>query len=129
MISTKLRNSAKGQPCCFNIPKVCNYNPETTVLCHIRDETKGFGNKAQDFSAAFGCSECHRAIDEKHLSKEDELFYSLRALQRTWKLWIDMGLIVLPVDPVTAKKKPGKKSKWPSQKIPSRPFRKEARND
>lgn len=39
--SAKLRNSAKGQVCTFQIPSVCNCDPSTTVLAHIRDETKG----------------------------------------------------------------------------------------
>lgn len=118
LISTKLRNSAKGQNCMFQIPGICCHDPEKTVLCHIRDDSKGTGNKAADYSAAFGCFSCHEAIDQHRLSKEDELFYSMRAMQRTWAIWVDAGLIVLPVDADTAKRRPKKKSK-----IPSRPLR------
>lgn len=120
IISTKLRNSARGQPCMFAIPGICNHDPETVALCHIRDESKGLGNKANDYSAGFGCHACHEAIDQHKLSAEDELFYCLRALQRTWAVWIDRGLIVLPVDPETAKKRPKKKTVWPSRKLQSR---------
>lgn len=98
IISTKLRNSARGQACTFQIPDVCNHSPETTVLCHIRDHAKGLGNKANDWSAAFGCSACHDAIDQRRMSKEDELFFSLRAMQRTQAHWIAKGLIVIPAD-------------------------------
>lgn len=118
IVSTKLRNSAKGQDCTFQIPGVCCCDPERTMLCHISDEAKGMGNKAHDYSAAFGCHECHTAIDQHRLSKEDELFYSMRGMQRTWDFWVNAGLIVLPVDPVTAKRRPQKKST-----IPSRPLR------
>jgi len=118
LISSKLRNSAKGQACTFQIPGVCCHNPETTVLAHIRDESKGLGNKAADYSAAFACHSCHDAIDQHRLSRADELFFSLRAMQRTWAIWIKSGLIVLPVDPSTAKRRPKKKST-----IPSRPLR------
>ncbi|PSJ60801.1 nuclease domain-containing protein [Pseudaminobacter soli (ex Li et al. 2025)] len=118
MISAKLRNSAKGQPCTFQIPGICCYDPETTVLAHIGDESKGMGNKAADYSAGFACFSCHEAIDQHRLSKLDELFYSLRAMQRTWAHWIKSGLIILPIDPATAKRRPKKKSK-----IPSRPLR------
>lgn len=98
IVSTKLRNSAKGQVCTFQIPGICNHDRDTTVLCHIRDEAKGMGNKANDFSAAFGCYACHTAIDQHHLSKEDELKYSLRALQRTLENWIARGLVIIPQD-------------------------------
>jgi hypothetical protein len=97
IISTKLRNSARGQPCMFRTP-VCNHDPSTTVLCHIRDEAKGMGNKANDWSAAFGCSACHDAIDQHRFSREDELEYCLKAMQRTQAYWVDKGLIVVPQD-------------------------------
>ncbi|WP_189400911.1 MULTISPECIES: nuclease domain-containing protein [unclassified Mesorhizobium] len=96
IISQKLRDSAKGQACTFAIPGICNHDPATTVLCHIRDESKGLSNKANDYSAAFGCHACHDAIDQHRLSKQDELFYSLRGLQRTWDNWVSRGLIVVP---------------------------------
>ncbi|TPM39622.1 nuclease domain-containing protein [Mesorhizobium sp. B2-3-4] len=111
IVSSKLRNSAKGEICTFAIPGICNHDPETTVLCHIRDEAKGLSNKANDYSAAFGCYACHTAIDQHRLSKEDELFYSLRAMQRTWAVWVSRGLIVMPVDVPRSK---------PSSKIAAR---------
>lgn len=124
LVSQKLRNSAKGQECTFQIPGICRYDPAYTVLCHIRDEWKGIGNKAADWSAAFGCDRCHAAIDHHDLPKVDEEFYMRRALQRTWAVWIERGLVVLPVDPATAKRRPGKKANMPSRKIPVRPFQK-----
>lgn len=120
LLSPKLRNSARGEQCTFQIPSVCRHDPERTVLAHIRDETKGMGNKARDWSAAFACDLCHDAIDQHRLSRADEFFYCLRALQRTWQRWIDRGLIVLPVDPETAKKRPKKKHQWPTRKLESR---------
>lgn len=112
IVSAKLRASAKGQPCCFHIPGVCAHDPERTVLCHIRDENKGVGNKADDWSGAFGCDKCHEAIDQHHLSREDEEFYMRRALQRTWAIWISLGLVIIPVDPETAKRRPKKPGNW-----------------
>lgn len=123
LISTKLRNSAKGQECTFQIPGVCCHDPERTVLCHIRDEKKGLGNKADDWSAAFGCDRCHEAIDHHKLPIDQERFYVLRALQRTWRNWIERGLIVLPIDMGKAKTRPKKKTQWPTRKIPTRPLR------
>lgn len=107
IVSQKLRNSARGELCTFAIVGVCNHDTSTTVLCHIRDESKGLSNKASDYSSAFGCSACHSAIDLHLLSREDELFYSLRAMQRTWAVWVDRGLVVVPQD--THREKPSAK--------------------
>ncbi|WP_210255108.1 nuclease domain-containing protein [Ochrobactrum sp. MC-1LL] len=49
IVSTKLRKSAKGQPCSFQIPGICNHDADTTVLCHAPSEVKGMGNKGHDF--------------------------------------------------------------------------------
>lgn len=125
IISSKLRASAKGQPCTFQIAGVCNHDPETVVLCHLPSEIKGAGNKSDDWHAAFGCYACHEAIDQHRLSKEDELFYSFRALQRTQRYWIDAGLIVIPADLKTSgapKTRPKKKTQWQSRPIQSRGF-------
>ncbi|GLQ36705.1 hypothetical protein GCM10007908_03250 [Rhizobium albus] len=122
MISNKLRNSARGNQCTFQIPGVCNSEPETTVLCHLPSDAKGMGNKSDDFNAAFGCHACHEAIDQHRLSREDELFYSSRAHKRTLAYWVAKGLIIVagivPEKPKTRPKKPGN---WPTgRKIESR---------
>lgn len=117
IISTKLRQSAKGEACTFQIVDVCNGDPETTVLCHAPSEVSGMGSKGHDYHAAFGCSACHEALDRHHISKSERLYYWLRGVMRTQNIWVERGLIVLPVDPATAKKRPKKKAK-----IPSRPF-------
>jgi hypothetical protein len=96
-IIPKLRASAKGQRCTFAIPGVCCFDPDRVVLCHIRDEQKGVANKADDWSSAFGCDQCHEAIDQHRLSKEDELRTILRALQRTQRIWFVSGLMTFPV--------------------------------
>jgi hypothetical protein len=120
IISQKLRDSAKGQQCTLQIAGVCCHDPQRTVLCHIGDETKGMGNKANDWSAAFGCDRCHEAIDHHKLRKADETFYVLRGLQRTWRHWIEKGLITIPVDPASAKRRPRKKANLPSRPMPAR---------
>ena len=119
-IISKLRNSARGEACTFQIPGVCCHDSERTVLAHIRDETKGMGNKADDWSAAFSCDLCHEVIDQHRLPRSDELFYMLRGLQRTWRRWISLGLIVIPAEIGTVKKRPKKKTNWPSQPMQSR---------
>lgn len=98
IVSSKLRASAKGQPCTFQIPGICNHDSGTTVLCHLPSDVKGLGNKSDDFHAAFGCVKCHEVIDNHRLSSEDCLYYSMRALQRTLHIWVQSGLVFVPQD-------------------------------
>lgn len=98
IISTKLRSSAKGQQCTFEIPGVCNRDASTTVLCHAPSEVKGMGNKSHDFHAAFGCYACHEALDQHRVEKWEEYFYWLRGIQRTQAYWQAKGLLVIPAD-------------------------------
>jgi hypothetical protein len=122
IISQKLRDSAKGQVCTFQIPGICNYSPETTSLCHAPSEVKGMGNKSHDFHAAFGCSDCHTAIDQHRLTADEALHYWFRAVMRTQAFWVSKGLIVIAGD--TGKTRPKRKNKWPSKTLQSRGFAK-----
>ena len=56
-----LRKLARGKPCQIRIPNVCNFNPETTVLCHLNGG--GMGMKQPDLLGAWGCSSCHDVVD------------------------------------------------------------------
>lgn len=98
MKSNKLRQSAKGEDCTLNIAGVCNYNPETTVLAHLPDETKGTGKKSDDISSCFACSDCHDVIDGRRsyrFERGDLNFYLRRAMVRTWRKWIERGIIIV----------------------------------
>ena len=68
----KLRKTAKGRECMVRLPGVCNHNPETTVLAHVRlAGVSGMGMKADDLLGAWACSSCHDAIDRRgHLDLE-----------------------------------------------------------
>jgi hypothetical protein len=92
--SRKLRQSAMWEACTFQIPGVCTHNNEETVLCHINVlNDKGWSTKPSDLTAAFGCSECHRFVDNLELCPQDSLFYTRRAISRTIHRWVEMGLI------------------------------------
>ena len=58
---SKLRKSARNQPCMIRIPYVCNHDESTTVLAHIGGG--GMGLKRDDMEASFSCSACHSAVD------------------------------------------------------------------
>lgn len=96
MKSKKLRDSARGKPCTFQIAGVCNGNWDTTVAAHLPDETHGMALKATDLAMADACSACHDALDRRVVSAEMEgnrNFYMRRAMVRTWSRWVDEGLI------------------------------------
>lgn len=59
-----LRTFARGKPCMVRLAGICNFNPETTVLAHIRRaNVAGMGQKPSNFAAVWACSSCHDAID------------------------------------------------------------------
>ena len=94
--SKAIRAAARGQPCTLNIAGVCNYDPSTTVLCHLPDESHGMNRKSDDLSAAFGCSDCHDVIDGRrpHLFRPgDKDWYTRRAMVRTWRILVREGVI------------------------------------
>ena len=95
---SKLRKSARGKPCCLQLHPFCNGNPETVVLCHLPSLSKGIALKPPDWMAVYGCSSCHDLIDGRvrhDLPKEEIMRSMLRALERTWRLMIDEGLITV----------------------------------
>lgn len=91
--SKVLRDSARGQQCTLQIPGTCNQNPETVVLCHLDGEEKGRGLKTDDLFAVYGCSACHAAIDGHSLSRLEKMWYEHRALRRTLKRMVNIGIV------------------------------------
>ena len=65
MKTTKIRQSARGEVCTFQLPGICNHDPETTTLCHAPHIDKGMGIKGPDTWAAYGCSACHDEMDRR----------------------------------------------------------------
>ena len=62
-----------------------------------------------------------RLLDQRRLEPETELYYCLRALQRTLRIWVQKGLIVVSgIDPDKPKTRPKKKANFPTRKLQSR---------
>ncbi len=97
----KMLDAAKGQPCTANFPE-CNYEPATTVPCHLNESFagKGMGQKADDDAMFFGCSHCHDLYDRRRFLEQDrqeawerdKYFYVLRAVVRTRKILREKGV-------------------------------------
>lgn len=92
LVSPRLQRSARGQMCQMNVVGVCNYDTSTTVLAHVQTEGGMMGSKEDDFSACFACSNCHKWIDD-YIDPQEAIFYTRRAMVRTWRIWIDERLI------------------------------------
>lgn len=61
---TNLRKAARGRQCMVRLPGVCNGDPSTTVLAHIRrGGVAGMGMKPPDLVGVWACSACHDVID------------------------------------------------------------------
>lgn len=96
--SAAIRASARGEDCTFQIVGVCNQQTDTTVLCHLPDESHGMSRKADDLSSAYGCSACHDVIDGrvKHDWQPGEKdFYMRRAQSRTWRRLREKGIFTI----------------------------------
>ena len=94
---TDLRKYARGQDCQVRIPFVCNRDPATTVLAHIRlSGVSGMGIKAPDLLGAWACEACHSAVDYRtktDLSPDVLRLYHLEGMARTIAKLIDEGKI------------------------------------
>lgn len=97
---TPIRRAARGQDCTLRLPGVCNFDPDTTVLCHSNylADGKGMGLKAPDTAAAFGCSACHDLLDGRRPRPEgfsrldlEGAFYA--GMRLTHQIIARMGLI------------------------------------
>jgi len=61
---------------------ICNHNPETTVLAHIRmPGISGIGMKADDLLGAWACRSCHDAIDRRSHTDLDRDYVRLAHLE------------------------------------------------
>lgn len=101
--SRKLLNSARGAECSFHFPSICNHDRETTVSAHLTDDTRGAARKADDFASVHACSACHRHYDLRLWVgteiEPDIHWFEVRALIRTTRARIELGVIVVSIDP------------------------------
>ena len=86
-----LRKSARGKTCQVRLHSICNHNPETTVLAHLRlPGTCGTGTKPHDLIGVRACSSCHDAIGDGRMEYAPEI---IQAWGRTITVYAQEGLI------------------------------------
>jgi hypothetical protein len=73
---------------------LCNYNPETTVLCHSNSQKHGKGTsiKASDEHTFYGCSGCNYWFDDMSADPEVKQQYYNKAHARTQEKFKEKGL-------------------------------------
>ena len=95
---TKIQKSARGEDCSLRIPGVCNFNPETTVLCHAPYPTR-FGSRKDMWWAAYGCSDCHDFVDGRSIKTDFEVMATfgiwMPAIHETQVKLIEKGLMTV----------------------------------
>ena len=95
---TKFTKAACGRDCQIRIPGVCNGNPETTVLAHLRlaGTRCGTGLKPHDLQAAWACSACHDAVDARRktdFSREQLRTMHMEGMVRTIDILVSEGKV------------------------------------
>lgn len=92
-----LRKLANGEECDIRVPHVCCGDSTRVVLCHLRMAgISGYGLKAPDALAAFGCQPCHDVVDGRVPSpySYDELrALLLEGMARTQYKLIQRGVL------------------------------------
>ena len=89
-----LRKEARGRDCMVRIPRICNFNSETTVGAHLGGG--GMGAKKHDLHIAWCCSACHDALDGRvrtQFSKDELKLMHLDGVIRTQEALIKEGKI------------------------------------
>ena len=95
-VGTAMRNEARGEACRLRIPGVCNRDPETTVLAHLRMfGWAGTGEKPEDYLAVFACSACHDVLDRRSKRGELDPWDLVRAFGETLKAQVRAGNLVM----------------------------------
>lgn len=100
--ATPVRKAAAGEGCTMQVVGVCNHQPETVILAHLRwIGDCGTGIKPTDLQAVFACSECNRWTDsptpaeaaDRARYEAERNFYALRAMVRTQLRLVAKGII------------------------------------
>lgn len=81
----------------LRLPGICNGNPETTVLAHIRRGFFGMGVKPPDICGIWCCSDCHDVYDGRRSpidwSGEELDSEMLRALCQQLAKYVELGVV------------------------------------
>lgn len=86
-----LRKAARGEQCYLRLfddsgDRICNADPGTVVLCHLRiGGVAGIGQKPDDRIAFPACSSCHDVLDKRSRRNVSTID---RDILRAWAQWV-----------------------------------------
>jgi hypothetical protein len=95
---TPERKAARDKPCLLNVANVCNYDPQTSILAHLRFLGEcGMSYKPSDQRGVHSCSACNTWTDSptprqvedcggRIAYERDRAIYAARALVRMREL-------------------------------------------
>lgn len=83
-----LRKLARDRDCQVRLVGICNHDPATTVLAHVRlIGISGFGAKSPDLLGSWACAACHAYCDSHHDAETNAAFAEgvYRTLNILWR--------------------------------------------
>lgn len=116
--SHKYLDGARGEVCKLRFVGICGGGTETTVACHVHDQSFGMGRKAHDISTIDGCAACHAFLDHGWVGKISRtilLEHIIRGMQETLLNRVARGIVFVPVD-LPARDRPTKLRKPPAER-------------
>jgi putative nuclease YbcO-like protein len=117
--SRKYLDGARGEVCKLRFVGICVGGTETTVACHVHDQSFGMGRKAHDISTIDGCHACHMFLDHGWVGKISRtvlLEHIIRGLQETLLNRVERGIVFVPIDLPERRDKPAKPRKPPAER-------------
>ena len=97
---SKITDSARQKECSIRIPRVCNWDKDTTVWAHANGSAagKGIGMKSLDPLGAYACSDCHDCYDRRSRPPPGWTYDDVRLAfweghARSLRILIDEGLV------------------------------------
>ena len=94
---SKITDYAREQQCQLRLPGHCNFDPSTSVCCHLRlPGVAGVALKPIDLISVIGCSECHAVIDGRQdtdIPRQVLAEYILHAFANTLLKYNGAGLV------------------------------------
>ena len=92
---SNLRQLARGKECMVRLVGICNHDPDTTVLAHLRDGFYGMGIKPVDWCGVWACFHCHNEIDRRttKMDPTEVKAECLRALCQQLAWYADKGIL------------------------------------
>ena len=94
VLLVNLRKFAQGKDCHLRIPGICNFDPETTSLAHLRmPGITGGGQKSPDLLGAWACSKCAAQTENGYARDDSDKVAFFEGVMRTQYELVKMNVL------------------------------------